>query len=122
MNQKVFTIFIASLLTVFLPLAGLCSQPGNPAGTEEPAGKVTTHESAKSQQELTWKEEFERLCAQTEVATALTDQQVRDLIRDSDALLEKLESLQDPQIRVYVFRLTKCRKFFEFVLQLSETG
>ena len=73
-----------------------------------------------TQQALPWKEEFARLCSQTEVVSTLPDQQVRDLIRDSDALLEKLQTLKDPQTRVYHFRLKKCRQFFEFTLQLRE--
>ena len=122
MYRKVVATCVAVLLGVFLTLAGLCSPPENVAGVEEPSGKESAHEPQGSQQTSSWKEEFERLCAHTEIVTTLTNQQIRDLIRDSDVLLEKLESLQDPQTKVYVFRLKKCGMFFEFALQLNETG
>ena len=122
MNRKTAAACAVALLAIFLPLAGLCAPKETAAGVEDSSSNVPANGSAVSQRKLSWKEEFERLCAQTEVATTLSDQQIRDLIRDSDMLLEKLASLQDPQTRVYVFRLEKCRMFFEFALQLNETG
>ena len=121
-HLKVSTICIAVLIAIFSPLPGLCSPNGDVAGIEEQAGEKSAQGPADSQQNLSWKEEFERLCAQTEIAATLPDQQIRDLIKDSDALLERLESLRDRQVRVYVFRLKKCRMFFEFALELNETG
>lgn len=100
------------MLAIFLPLSGQCNPPVEVAGVQP----------AETKAELSWKDEFERLCAQTEIATSLTNQQIHDLIRDSDALLEKMESVEDPQIRVYLFRLKKCRMFFEFALQVRETS
>ena len=121
-HLKVSTICIAVLIAIFSPLPGLCGPNGDVAGIEEQAGEESAHGPADSQQKLSWKEEFERLCAQTEIAATLPDQQIRDLIKDSDALLERLESLRDRQVKVYVFRLKKCRMFFEFALELNETG
>jgi len=119
MHRKFVTTCIAVLMAVFSPLPGLCSPV---AEIKDQTNEGPAHESADSQQQLSWKEEFERLCAQTEIAATLPDQQIRDLIKDSDALLEKLESLKDRQVRVYVFRLKKCRMFFEYSLEFNETG
>ena len=105
MNKKNTSTCIAALLAISLSLANLCVAQTNDAGAEK----------------LSWKAEFERLCAQTETASTLPDQQIRDLINDSDALLKKLESLEDSQVRVYVFRLKKCKAFFEFTLELNQT-
>ena len=122
MHRKVVIICIAVLMAAFSPLPGLCGPNGNVAGIEKQAKEESAHGPAESQQKLSWKEEFERLCAQTGIAATLPDQQIRDLIKDSDALLEKLESLKDRQVRVYVFRLKKCRMFFEYSLEFNETG
>jgi len=106
MNPKFAIICILTMLGISSPLAGLC----------DPQDEIAVVE------ESSWKKEFERLCAETEIATTLPNQKIRDLIRDSDILLEKLESLQGSQTKVYVFRLKKCKMFFEFALQLNETG
>ena len=119
MHRKVVIICIAVLMAAFSPLPGLCSPV---AEIEEQTREESTQVPAESQQKLSWKEEFERLCAQTEIAATLPDQQIRDLIKDSDALLEKLESLKDHEVRVYIFRLKKCRMFFEYSLEFNETG
>ena len=122
MHRKVITICIVVVIAIFSPLPGLCGPNGDVAGIGEQAKEESAHVPADSQQKLSWKEEFERLCAQTGIAATLPDQQIRDLIKDSDALLEKLESLKDRQVRVFVFRLKKCRMFFEYSLELNETG
>ncbi len=69
-----------------------------------------------------WKADFERICAQTEIATSLPEEQLQELIRDADDLLEHLGSLTTPEARVYVFRLKKCRAFFDYALQLRDEG
>ena len=122
MHRKVVTTCITVLIAVFSPLTGLCSPSGDAAGIEEQAGEESAHGPEDSQQKLSWKEEFERLCAQTGIAATLPDQQIHDLIKDSDALMEKLESLKDREVRVYIFRLKKCRMFFEYSLEFNETG
>jgi hypothetical protein len=85
----------------------LAAEPEAPAGGD-PSGS--------------WKAEFERLCAQTEVATTLPTEQLQQLIRDCDRLLERLADLTGPEVRVGVFRLKKCRAFFEYALQLRDEG
>lgn len=79
--------------------------PGNPT------------ELVVSNQDGPWKTEFERICAQTEIATSLSEEQLEKLINDADALLDRLREVEDPWAKVYIFRLEKCRDFFEFALQ-----
>ena len=64
-----------------------------------------------------WKAEFERICAQTEIATSLSKEQLEKLVVDASTLLEQLHAVEDPWAKVYIFRLKKCREFFEFALQ-----
>ena len=122
MNRKYAIKCVAAILGIFISLAGFCGPQGEVTGIEDLSRKANEHDQTDSLQEQSWKKEFERLCAATEVATTFPNQKLRDLIRDSDALLKKLESLQDSQTKVYVFRLKKCRMFFEFALQLNETS
>ncbi len=69
-------------------------------------------------QRTSWKEEFERICIQTEIATSLTHEQLRKLISDSDELLIRLQQLDQPQAKIYIFRIRNCREFFAYALQL----
>jgi hypothetical protein len=70
-----------------------------------------------SSQEGPWKEEFDRICAQTEIATSLATEQLEALVSDASTLIGQLREIEDPWAKVYIFRLEKCREFFEFVLQ-----
>ena len=69
-----------------------------------------------------WKEEFERICAQTEIATTLSRQQLLELIEDSDELLNRLTGVEDPWAKVYILRLKNCREFFRYTLEWQGTG
>lgn len=68
-----------------------------------------------------WKEEFKRLCAQTDIATSYKPEQLRKLISDSDELLVRLENLQDSQAKIYLFRTRGCRDFFVYALELQKS-
>jgi hypothetical protein len=67
-----------------------------------------------------WKKDFERLCGATAEAQNLPADKVKILIQESNALLKTIEGLKHPEKKVYLFRLKKCRDFFEYVLALSE--
>ena len=69
-----------------------------------------------------WQEEFERLCGATEQTENLSVEQVKDLINDCDKLLKVVQEQGGKQKKVYLFRLTKCRNFFEYVVSLKESG
>lgn len=69
------------------------------------------------EEEVPWKDEFERLCGYTDVATTLDVPQLTELITDCDRLLERLEMLNDPKKKTYIFRTKKCRDLFRFILE-----
>jgi hypothetical protein len=68
----------------------------------------------------TWKADFERLCGYTEEATNLSTDQIKELIVESDNLLKRIQKVDLPEKKVYIFRLKKCRNFFEYILTLRE--
>ena len=116
--RKSWIMFSIVLVIVISPLAGVCagadlsnadSRPRNCA--DDPACRRAS-----------WKEEFERICIQTEIATSLTAGQLQKLISDSDELLSRLKRLQNPQAKIYIFRLRNCREFFVYALQLKQPG
>jgi hypothetical protein len=76
--------------------------------------------TGQANDDAAWKKEFERICAQTEIATSLTTDQLRQLISDSDELLAQLTGLDDPWAKIYIFRIKKCRGLFEYTLEWKE--
>ena len=67
-----------------------------------------------------WREEFQRLCNYTEVAHTLSVEELQQLVKDSDVLLEKLKALEAPEVKVYIFRLNKCRNMYKYTLDVKE--
>ncbi len=68
-----------------------------------------------------WQEEFEEICSMVQAGDALTKEELNELIERADKLMEEIKKLDIPSKKVYLFRLKKCRKFFEYILELKET-
>ena len=64
-----------------------------------------------------WKEEFADICAKTQEANALTDDDLRDLVKRADDLAPSIEKLGESERKVYSKRLDGCRKLFAYVLE-----
>ena len=64
------------------------------------------------------KAEFDRICGQVQVAPSLTAEQLRQLIEDCDALMERLRVSENPQAKVLIVRIQMCRDFFGYSLEL----
>lgn len=69
-----------------------------------------------------WKDEFEEICAVVKAADSLPAEELQGLIARSDDLLPRIEASDDPAKKVYIFRLKKCRAFFEYILALRSEG
>ncbi len=70
----------------------------------------------------TWRAEFEEICAQTQDAMALSEQELRALVARSDALLPALEKLPESERKVFTRRLQACRNLYLFVLESRGKG
>lgn len=79
-------------------------------------GSLVVHEGVVADEAM-WKQEFERICIQVETASGLSAKQLQVLIQDSDKLLERLSDVSQPQAKIYIVRLKKCRDFFSFMLE-----
>lgn len=67
-----------------------------------------------------WIEDFDKICGQTEDADSLPTAKLKELVMESDKLLEVIEGGNDPRKKVYVFRLRKCRNLFVYIINLRE--
>lgn len=69
-----------------------------------------------------WTEDFDSICGQAEDADSLPTAKLKELVTESDKLLEVIEAGNDPRKKVYVFRLRKCRNLFVYVIDLRESA
>ena len=72
-------------------------------------------------EDRSWREEFARICAMTDVAGTLSREELQVLVDDSERLLDVLENLSAREAKVYNFRLKMCRDLFIFSLQVLES-
>lgn len=64
-----------------------------------------------------WKEEFADICAKTQEANTLSDEDLKALVKRSDDLKPTIDKLGESERKVYARRLDGCRKLFAYVLE-----
>jgi hypothetical protein len=67
-----------------------------------------------------WQEDFQRLCSQTQVAGDMSYEELTGMLEDCDGLLETIKALNNPRNKVYIFRLKKCRNFYQYTMDLKD--
>ncbi len=70
--------------------------------------------------ETNWKDEFDSICSKVQISESLSTEELNQLIKRSEELIKRLEKLDLPVKKVYIFRLKKCKSFFEYVIQLRQ--
>ncbi len=66
-----------------------------------------------------WKEEFDEICSKVNIAHTLKVEQLQELIHRADLLIRKLQSMDIKSKRLYIFRLKKCKKFFQYNVEIK---
>ena len=93
MGKNLTTIFLAGLLL----LSGLpCAWGGN------------------------WQENFDHLCGLTDQAETMSVVELRETVKQCDALLAVIDRIDHPQKKIYLFRLRKCRNLFAYMVEVRE--
>lgn len=92
----------------------LLAFPGLGAGrvAQEPRPSAAQEDSAKP----SWQQEFEEICSKTQDAMTLSPEELKSLIERCDALLPRLEKLDESGKKVYLGRLRMCRGLYVYVL------
>jgi hypothetical protein len=67
-------------------------------------------------------EEFDKICVHTQDAESLSLEKLQELITKADQLQKALEVSNDPKKKLLLFRLSKCRNFFSYVIDLKQEG
>ncbi len=70
--------------------------------------------------EDTWISEFEDICGRTEDSSGMNKEELKALIDRCDKLRPVIESSDNPQKKIYLFRLDKCKNLFNYAIQVGE--
>ncbi len=63
-----------------------------------------------------WRKAFDDICAKTNDAMNLSDEELKTLVGKAETLKPVIEKLEESDRKVFLRRLQKCRDLFEFVL------
>jgi hypothetical protein len=64
--------------------------------------------------------EFDALCGIMQEAEGYTVEELQALVIRTDTLIEQVKGSDHPRKKVLLFRLAKCKNFFEFLLDTKE--
>jgi len=64
-----------------------------------------------------WQKEFESICSKTDDVSNLSTVELKDLVARSDKLKMQLQTVEEPQRKIFSIRLRLCRDLFEFMLE-----
>ena len=64
--------------------------------------------------------EFDMLCVQTQEAESLSLPELQELVTECDKLEKKIEGSNDEKKKIMLFRLIKCRNFFNYFIDLKQ--
>ena len=88
----------------------------------DPAGPAGGSPVAQARAEEEWFSEFEAVCARTQDAMTLSDEELRGLVGRCDELKPKIEALDPSRRKVWSKRLQQCRDLYQFVLDSRAKG
>ncbi|HEX9241374.1 MAG TPA: hypothetical protein VF875_02925 [Anaeromyxobacter sp.] len=97
-----------------LSLGLLAVSPGAPGAAPRLA-------EARAEEEG-WLVEFEAVCARTQDAMTLSDEELHALVGRCDQLKPKIEGLDPSRRKVWSKRLQQCRDLYQFVLDARVKG
>lgn len=67
-----------------------------------------------------WRTEFDNLCGKTEESMNMKLEELKDLVARCDKLKPIIEASNNPQKKVFLVRLDKCRNLFIYMIEVRE--
>ncbi|MBU0485898.1 MAG: hypothetical protein KKB30_15450 [Proteobacteria bacterium] len=67
-----------------------------------------------------WRSDFDRLCGYIMEIEKYTPEKLRSFVDESDKLLKIMSESKETDLKVYIFRLKKCRNFFDYMATVKE--
>jgi len=99
----------------FLVLLGFVPLPGFVPSIQ--SGIRPTLEVRRASAQEGWREEFDAVCAKTDVAMTLSRDELSDLIGRCEWLKVRIEAEEESTRKVYLRRLRMCQDLYRFVLE-----
>jgi len=99
----------------FLVLLGFLPLPGFAPSIQ--SGIRVTLEVRRACAQEGWREEFDAVCAKTDVAMTLSRDELSDRIGRCDRLTARIEAEEESTRKVYLRRLRMCQDLYRFVLE-----
>jgi len=63
-----------------------------------------------------FKEEFNELCGNTDIAMTLPVEKLEKLVKRCDNLMDKIKATEHLTKKTYLYRLEKCRNLYKFMI------
>ncbi len=63
-----------------------------------------------------WQRDFDRICGSVSMGESLSTESLESLVDESGHLKEKIKKSNHPAKKVYLYRLDKCRAFFQYLI------
>ena len=104
----------------FLVLLGFVPLPGFIPSFQ--SGILAALEVRRACAQEGWREEFDAVCAKTDIAMTLSRDELSDLIGRCDRLTARIEAEEESTRKVYLRRLRMCQDLYRFVLQSKPPG
>lgn len=104
--RTITTTLVAIILVIGLASPCAVCAAGEPVLSAAPAPPA----------QQAWQQEFDDLCSKTQDAMTFSTGELAALVQRCDALLPRIEKLDDTQKRVYMGRLRMCRGLYAYVL------
>jgi polyhydroxyalkanoate synthesis regulator phasin len=84
--------------------------------SKQAIGEPSSSTSRSAPAQEAWQKEFDDICSKTQDAMTFSQEDLASLISRCDALLPKIEKLDETRKKVYLGRLRMCRGFYANVL------
>jgi len=72
--------------------------------------------------EKSWMDEYNIICGDTQEAVQLPGEEIKTLIDKCDKLLNKIKAADNPRKKIFIFRIEKCRNFYQFIANSKKDG
>ena len=111
-NRKAISPIALGLIGVALllgPASGRCAA-NEPVATAAPAPAED------------WQREFDEICSRTQEAMSLSSGELTALVQRCDALLPRIEKLDETRKKVYTERLRRCKGLYAYVLESKKNA
>jgi hypothetical protein len=99
--------------TVLVALSVSATAYAAPAATPDTQQGATQTEK----RDEGWQKEFDEACSKTTDAMSLSSDELHVLVQRCDALVPRIEKLDETRRKVYLRRLGQCRGLYAYVLE-----